>query len=578
MADSILTRTAARIGEFFTGRSTPWHKLPVALGIIRLFRIRDRLRSNNLHDTYKIPSIPAPPLGQPNDAVRLARTVDGTFNDLKEPRMGSRETRFGRCVPLNEIVPDEGAAMLTPSPRTVSLELMTRHKFQPATTINLLVAPWIQFMVHDWLSHGKNEKENPFEIPLKNDDPWTERPMLVRRTRRDPTRPPALNDSRPTSVNTETHWWDASQMYGSDQATLSKLRSGEHGKLRVEADGLLPVDPRTGIDLTGVTGNWWVGLSMLHTLFALEHNAVCDRLFQKFPKWTDEELFSHARLVIAALLAKIHTIEWTPALLSHPTTVAVLNGNWLTIPRSSTDHHGVPYSMPEEFVAVYRMHPLMPDEFTLRSVISGATLQQLTLPDVMEGRAREIMNQISLTDLFYSFGTMHPGALTLHNYPRFMQRLERPDAPLIDLASVDILRDRERGVPRYNRFRRLIDMPPAENFEDLTDNKQWVEELRRVYNNDINKVDLMVGLYAEKLPEGFAFSETAFRIFILIATRRLKSDRFFTRDYRPEIYTQIGLDWIHDNTMATVLKRHFPALERPLRKVKNAFAPWQHTI
>ena len=167
MADSILTRTAARIGEFFTGRSTPWHKLPVALGIIRLFRIRDRLRSNNLHDTYKIPSIPAPPLGQPNDAVRLARTVDGTFNDLKEPRMGSRETRFGRCVPLNEIVPDEGAAMLTPSPRTVSLELMTRHKFQPATTINLLVAPWIQFMVHDWLSHGKNEKENPFEIPLK---------------------------------------------------------------------------------------------------------------------------------------------------------------------------------------------------------------------------------------------------------------------------------------------------------------------------------------------------------------------------------------------------------------------------
>ncbi|MDQ3650826.1 MAG: peroxidase [Acidobacteriota bacterium] len=578
MADSILTRTAARIGEFFTGRSTPWHKLPVALGIIRLFRIRDRLRSNNLHDTYEIPSIPAPPLGQPNDAVRLARTVDGTFNDVKEPRMGSRETRFGRSVPLNEIVPDEGAAMLTPSPRTVSLELMTRHKFQPATTINLLVAPWIQFMVHDWLSHGKNEKENPFEIPLKNDDPWTERPMLVRRTRRDPTRPPALNDSRPTFVNTETHWWDASQMYGSDQATLSKLRSGERGKLRVEADGLLPVDPRTGIDLTGVTGNWWVGLSMLHTLFALEHNAVCDRLFQKFPKWTDEELFSHARLVIAALLAKIHTIEWTPALLSHPTTVAVLNGNWLTIPRSSTDHHGVPYSMPEEFVAVYRMHPLMPDEFTLRSVTSGATLQQLTLPDVMEGRAREIMNQISLTDLFYSFGTMHPGALTLHNYPRFMQRLERPDAPLIDLASVDILRDRERGVPRYNRFRRLIDMPPAESFEDLTDNKQWVEELRRVYNNDINKVDLMVGLYAEKLPEGFAFSETAFRIFILIATRRLKSDRFFTRDYRPEIYTQIGLDWIHDNTMATVLKRHFPALERPLRKVKNAFAPWQHTI
>ena len=59
---------------------------------------------------------------------------------------------------------------------------------------------------------------------------------------------------------------------------------------------------------------------------------------------------------------------------------------------------------------------------------------------------------------------------------------------------------------------------------------------REVYNNDLEKVDLMAGLYAEPLPEGFGFSETAFRIFVLMASRRLKSDRFFTDDYRPEIY------------------------------------------
>ncbi len=35
---------------------------------------------------------------------------------------------------------------------------------------------------------------------------------------------------------------------------------------------------------------------------------------------------------------------------------------------------------------------------------------------------------------------------------------------------------------------------------------------------------------AEDFPEGFAFSDTAFRIFILMASRRLNSDRFFT-DY-----------------------------------------------
>lgn len=574
MADSIFSRLFNRVAELVTGR-TPWHELGVALGVARLFRIRDRLREHNLHDTSKVVSTNAPPpLGRPEERHRMSRTVDGTYNDLREPRMGSAGTRFGRNMPLDRVIPEEGAALLRPSPRTVSLELMTRHTFQPATIVNLLAAPWIQFMVHDWMSHGGNEKENPFEVPIRDDDSWPERPMLVRRTRRDPTRPPTDTSKTPTYVNTETHWWDGSQLYGSDQATLMKVRSGKDGKLVIGGDGLLPVDPFTGIDITGVSGNWWIGLAMLHTVFTLEHNAICDRLRQKNPSWSDEELFSHARLVNAALMAKIHTTEWTTALLPHKTTQAVLHGNWLTIPRSQTDHHGVPYSMTEEFVAVYRMHPLMPDEFTFRSETGGNVIMQRTLPEVLDKHSRDILQKVSLPDLFYSFGVSHPGAITLHNYPRFLQRLERGDAPLIDLASVDIMRDRERGVPRYNAFRRLIDMPPAKTFEELTDNKEWAEEIRRVYENDIERVDLMVGLYCEPLPKGFGFSETAFRIFILMATRRLKSDRFFTVDYNSKVYTQAGLDWIEENTMSTIIARHFPSLKRYLGKKVNAFHPW----
>jgi hypothetical protein len=354
-----------------------------------------------------------------------------------------------------------------------------------------------------------------------------------------------------------------------------RVRSGRDGKLVIGDDGLLPVDPATGIDISGVTGNWWIGLSMMHTVFTLEHNAICDKLRAEFPTWSDEELFAHARLVNAALMAKIHTIEWTPAIVNHPTVKVALNGNWLTIPRSETDHHGVPYSLTEEFTTVYRMHPLMPDEFVFRSLASGAVLLQRTLPEVAHGGARRVANEISMTDLFYSFGVSHPGAITLHNYPRFLQRLERPDGPTIDLATVDILRDRERGVPRYNAFRRLLDLEPAKTFEDLTDNEAWAEELRKVYDNDIERVDTMVGMYAERLPKGFGFSETAFRIFILMATRRLKSDRFFTTDYRKEIYTGTGLEWIEEASFARILLRHYPDLKRVLDPDENAFKPWQ---
>jgi hypothetical protein len=85
----------------------------------------------------------------------------------------------------------------------------------------------------------------------------------------------------------------------------------------------------------------------------------------------------------------------------------------------------------------------------------------------------------------------------------------------------------------------------------------------------------MTGLYAEPLPPGFGFSDTAFRVFILMASRRLKSDRFFTDDWTPAIYTEFGLNYIKTNSMLSVLRRHFPQLAPALAGVTNAFAPWK---
>src|SRR5205823_587792 len=124
----------------------------------------------------------------------------------------------------------------------------------------------------------------------------------------------------------------------------------------------------------------------------------------------------------------------------------------------------------------------------------------------------------SMADLFYSFGVQSPGAVTLRNYPNWMRRLQRRNGPaleeVIDLATIDILRDRERGVPRYNRFRRLFHLLPVRSFEQMTDDPDLARELKEVYGHP-DKVDLMVGMFAEKPPEGFGFSDTAFRVFIL---------------------------------------------------------------
>lgn len=116
-------------------------------------------------------------------------------------------------------------------------------------------------------------------------------------------------------------------------------------------------------------------------------------------------------------------------------------------------------------------------------------------------------------------------------------------------------------------------MPAPASFAELTDNPQWQRELEAIYG-DVEEVDLLIGCLAETPPPGFAFSDTAFRIFILMASRRLKSDRFFTDDYTPEVYTRAGMEWIDNNGMASVIGRHFPALAPRLAGVRNAFFPW----
>ena len=573
--------------------SDDWFDLPRPAQGIRLYQIREEMREKNLTDTEEPPleTSTSPPGGDAHNV----RTSDGTYNDLKCPRMGSAGMRFGRNVPLKEAFPDT-ANLLTPSPRQVSLQLLTRTTFQPATILNVIAAAWIQFMVHDWFVHKKGTWSFTHDIPLDAGDTWHERPMRVPKT---PADAPKVEGSKrpPAYINENTHWWDGSAVYGSSPASQASLRAGRDGKVLVSPTGRLGIDPVTGREITGFTENGWVGLSLLHGLFALEHNAICDHLKKHNTKWDDERLFQQARLVNAALLAKIHTVEWSCAILPKDVLSTGLRANWYGrfsklqnvfpkladndifsgIPGSPTEHHGVPFTLTEEFVSVYRMHPLMPDHFTIKSAKTGEGLANAELPELLGRRGVEFLGKFELADLFYSLGIHNPGAVRLHNHPKFLQNLVQDNGERFDIGTIDILRDRERGVPRYNRFRRLLNKAPVKSFEELTDVPQWAEEIKRVYNNDIEMVDNMVGMLAEPLPEGMGFSDTAFRIFLLMASRRLKSDRFLSQDYRPEIYTKEGIDWVEDSSMKSVLTRHFPSVAFAMEGLEddNAFKPWK---
>jgi hypothetical protein len=255
------------------------------------------------------------------------------------------------------------------------------------------------------------------------------------------------------------------------------------------------------------------------------------------------------------------------------------------------------------------------------------------------------MRQKGLANWALSMGRQRLGLLTLQNHPQFLQNLKMPrlQSPTqqIDVAALDLIRDRERGVPRYNEFRRQYGLTQLTSFDDFVDTRvpkdssarneqeQLVKTLREVYGqhqcdssktitearlndngspindclghpngsliDNIEDVDTVVGWLAEfRRPHGFAISETQFAVFILNASRRLFSDRFFTSSFRQEFYTTLGVEWVMHNgpgpermeqgapngheqqvsPMKRVLLRTMPELAGELHAVVNVFDPW----
>ncbi|KAF5469115.1 hypothetical protein F2P56_013211 [Juglans regia] len=575
-----------------------WHRLPVLLGLAYLGIRR------HLHQRYNLLHVGGTYGRRYNTDEFAYRTADGTCNHPTDDTVGSQGTFFGRNMPPST----SRYGLLEPHPTVVASKLLARKKFiDNGEQFNMIACSWIQFMIHDWIDHLEDTEQVELRAPDEISSGCPLKSFKFFMTKKVSTGSPDLKIG---TLNTRTPWWDGSVIYGNNKEGMKRVRAFKDGKLKVSEDGLLQHNVK-GIPISGDVRNCWAGFSLLQALFVKEHNAICDLLKVHYSDLDDEQLYRHARLVTSAVIAKIHTIDWTVELLRTDTLLAGMRINWygflgkkfkdtfghilgpilsgLVGLRKPRDH-GVPYSLTEEFVSVYRMHSLLPDKFFLRDITYSSTSDQDKCPPVLEEvPMRELagtegerkLSIIGMEQMLVSMGHQACGAITLWNYPSWMRNLvahdingeDRQDP--VDMATMEIYRDRERGVARYNEFRRNLLMIPLSKWEDLTDNIEVVEALHEVYGDDVEKLDLLVGLHAEKKIKGFAISETAFFIFLLIASRRLEADRFFTTNFNCKSYTEKGLEWVNKTeTLKDVIDRHFPEMTRKWMRCSSAFSVW----
>ncbi|XP_076909736.1 alpha-dioxygenase PIOX-like [Bidens hawaiensis] len=293
-----------------------WHRFPVFLGLAYLAIRRI------LHDKYNLLNVGKTRVGVRFDTDEVAfRTANGTFNDPLNDGAGSEGSFFGR----NMSPVDQKDKLLKPDPMVIATKLQARKQLlDTGKQFNMIAASWIQFMIHDWIDHLEETKQIELKAPAEVASECPLKSFKFFATKEVDT---GLLDIKKGHRNIRTPWWDGSAVYGSNSRAANHVRTFIDGKLKIAKDVLLQHD-NDGLPIAGDIRNSWIGVSTLQALFIHEHNAVCDTLKKEYPDLDDEDLYRHARLVTLAVIAKVHTIDWTIELLKTDMLKAGMRANW----------------------------------------------------------------------------------------------------------------------------------------------------------------------------------------------------------------------------------------------------------
>ena len=217
-------------------------QLGALLGVLYLSEDRDALFRYNLIDPYLTVGEQYPNITCASGDLPY-RTADGRCNNLQLPAMGMSGTRLGRNTqPVND------TNLQIPNADLIGELMKRRNNFIPSPFLNVIGSVWPQFMTTDWFGHGfdPTKSKNPSNFPyLVLISLTTKKAISVPLVGQQGsiTFPATLMEEGWT-INTQTHWWDGSQIYGSSRQGQSALRTFSGGKVKT-ANGLLVLPERT---------------------------------------------------------------------------------------------------------------------------------------------------------------------------------------------------------------------------------------------------------------------------------------------------------------------------------------------
>lgn len=467
------------------------------------------------------------------------RTIDGIGNNTMNPEWGASGVEFIRLFPADYADGVESpSGELRPSARTISNLVAAQDGTDIPNTLGYsdFIWQWGQFVDHDIDETPIADPGEAFDISVPLGDTWFDPFSTGIATIPLDRSAWALVDGVREQFNLITAYIDASNVYGSEEERTHELRMLDgSGKMKTSTGDFLPyntngfsnapsADEQSYFLGGDIRANEQVGLTAMHTLFVREHNRLAHEIALEHPELSGDEIFEHARAVVAAEMQVITYNEFLPKLLG---------------PNALTPYRGyrpqVNAGIANEFAnAAYRVGHTMLSTQILRL---DDTNQEIDAGHLDLAAAFFAPNEIvehGIDPLLRGLANQHAqniDSFVIDDVRNFL--FGPPGAGGFDLVSLNIQRGRDHGIPSYNAIRTALGRPPAMNFSQVNPDPVIAANLASAYES-VDDIDAWVGLLAEPhRPRAFV-GETLYRVLRDQFTRLRDGDRFWYQSYLPQ--------------------------------------------
>lgn len=487
------------------------------------------------------------------------RSIDGSGNNLIRPLTGMKDTPLKRVSFANYTdgiseMQDRGV-----NPRKVSNNLCKTDTEQlNSQNLTNMVWAWGQFLDHEIDLTPDSGESASFQTQTIAEDPeedYPERTIAFKRSKH-------IEGTEPREYpSVISAFIDATNVYGYSVERAYALREMDgSGKLKTtisdNGEEILPYNtanlenlnptgnPSSEMFLAGdIRANENVILIAMHTLFVREHNRMCERVVLEKPEWEgqDELIYQYVRRVISGYMQTITYTEFLPALL----------GPNYQLPKYTGYDQSVDPTIAIEFsTAGYRLgHGMIRSELQIGSNPTDVILlrnaffnpQYVTQNGIdllLEGATSRLMKEINITIID-----------DLRNFLFIMPTHEH----LLDLASLNIQRGRDHGLPDYNSVRLAYGLPKNDAFTDITSNVEWQNTLESLYGS-VDNIDLWVGCLVEDHLPNSAVGELIATILADQFVRLRDGDRYYFEN--DKCLSEEMKEEIRDIKLADIINRN----------------------